>query len=251
MASTPCELIAKHIGALYQCFANGTYVKIRTPYVYPDGDVIELFFRETPSGALLTDFGETLRWLDGQTMAQSRTKRHMALIHDVCANHRVTFDKGHVFVPVLKPELIADAITRLAQASIRIADLSFTFRTRVFESFDDEVAQFLLERKVGFERGAKIEGDSKVWPVDFRIGGQNKQSFVYTLSTGSRGAAKHRTDHVVAAFYDLRHLRNGDKLISLFDDTVDVWEPEDFKQLEPHCEIANWSKPDEFLAMAA
>lgn len=85
MASlTPCELIALHAGALYKCAPSGKYIRIRTPYLYPDGDVIDLYWRD----GIVTDVGETLRWLDGQTLSEKRTKRHMQLIDDVCANPR-------------------------------------------------------------------------------------------------------------------------------------------------------------------
>lgn len=244
----PCELIAKQIGGLFKCSAADSYTTIQTPYLFPDGDIIELFFRETSTaGALLTDFGETLRWLDGQTAARHRTKRHLKLIQDVCSSQRVEFNQGEVSVKVSAPEMMADAITRLAQATIRIADLSFTFRTTVFQSFDDEVEEFLWEHQINFERRFEIKGASGTdWLVDFRTRA-NKTGLLFTLSSGSRAAANRRTDHVVAAFDDLKHLRDQFQFVSLVDDTIDVWISEDFKRLEPHCRIANWSKPDELL----
>jgi Domain of unknown function DUF1828 len=244
----PCDLIAQQIGRLYECFAAESHTTIRTPYIFPDGDTIELFYQETPAGAVLTDFGETLRWLDGQTISERRTKRHFDLIQDVCANHRVQFDKGAVSIGISTPEMMADAVTRLAQAALRIADLTFTFRNKVFESFDDEVETFLWEHRVSFQRRFETKGASGTdWTIDFRTLRDNGPALVYTLSTGSRAAAKRKTDHVVAAFVDLQKLRSSMRFVSLVDDTIDVWEPEDFKQLEPHCEIANWSKPDDFL----
>jgi hypothetical protein len=44
--STPCEAIAEHIGELFTCSSLNGYVKIRTPHLYPDGDVIDLFLKE-------------------------------------------------------------------------------------------------------------------------------------------------------------------------------------------------------------
>jgi Domain of unknown function DUF1828 len=254
-AVVPCELIAKHVGELYKCFAENEYTIIRTPYIFPDGDIIELYYHETSMGGFLTDFGETLRWLNGQTPAQRRTKRHISLIEDACLTHHVDFVDGQVSVKVLQPEMMAEAITRLAQAAIRITDVSFTFRGRQFESFADEVEEFLVEKSVPIERNYKIEGESKtVWTIDFRTVWSTKTSLIYTLSTGSRGQAKRLTDHVVAAFYDLRNLRSEIppvKLVSLVDDTTDVWEPEDFRRLESLSFVSNWSRQDEFLEQLA
>jgi len=244
-------MIAKHIGELYKCFAEKDYITIQTPFIFPDGDVIELYYQDTPAGGLLTDFGETLRWLGGQTPAQRRTKRHLQLIEDTCSTHHVKLDDNQVSVAVSRPELMAEAITRLAQAAIRITDVSFTFRPRQFESFADEVHEFLIEKDVSLERNHKIEGESgETWTVDFKTHLRTKDSLVYTLSTGNRAQAKRLTDHVVAAFYDLRKLRSDDpstNLISLVDDSTDAWEPEDFKRMESLSTVASWSRQDEFL----
>lgn len=168
-AIMPCELIAKHVGELYKCVAGNDYITIQTPFIFPDGDIIELYYQDTPAGGLLTDFGETLRWLSGQTPAQRRTKRHIKLIEDTCLTHHVKFLDDEVSVNVPRPELMAEAITRLAQAAIRITDVSFTFRARQFESFADEVYDLLIEKNVPFERNHKLEGESgEAWTIDFK-----------------------------------------------------------------------------------
>jgi hypothetical protein len=46
MANTsPCEEIASTIGELFSCSSVGEYTRIRTPYLYPDGDVVDLFLK--------------------------------------------------------------------------------------------------------------------------------------------------------------------------------------------------------------
>jgi Domain of unknown function DUF1828 len=250
-AIMPCELISRYIGELYKCSQGDDYIAIRTPYIFPDGDIIELYYQGTGASGRLTDFGETLRWLGGQTPAQRRTKKHLSLIEDTCSTHHVELVDGQVSVNVGRPEAMAEAITRLAQATIRIADVSFTFRSRAYQSFADEVEELLVDKQISFERNAGVEGESgELWPIDFRTVRQARTSLVYVLSTGSRGQAKRLTDHVVAAFYDLRKLRDETppiNLISLVDDDAAVWEPEDFKRLESLSKVAAWSRPDDFI----
>lgn len=68
------------------------------------------------------------------------------------------------------------------------------------------------------------------------------------LSTGSKGAARSITDHIVATWFDLSNLKVGPEalqFISLFDDTLDVWAPEDFRLVAELSEIVRWSNPDE------
>ena len=77
-------------------------------------------------------------------------------------------------------------------------------------------------------------------------------SLVYVLSTGSRGATRRITDHVVAAWHDLSQLKVGPEamhFVSLFDDTSDVWTAEDFRQLEDLSDIVRWSEPDELVQL--
>jgi hypothetical protein len=74
------------------------------------------------------------------------------------------------------------------------------------------------------------------------------------LSTGSRAAARGVAEHVLAAWYDLSHLKIGPQglsFLSLFDDTLDIWTIEDFKLVGDLSEVIFWSKPDEFLQKLA
>ena len=129
MTTQACQNIARNIGGLFTCTesVNG-YVQIRTPYLYPDGDIIDLFYKEQESGEiLLTDFGETTRWLRMQSFAKKRSQKQNKLIDDICQTLGIELFRGMLLVRA-KPETLADDLTRLAQASIRVADLWFTLR---------------------------------------------------------------------------------------------------------------------------
>ena len=58
-----CDTLQSGLGQLYTCSELGRYVRIRTPFLYPDGGVIDVFRLQTPDGVSLTDLGESLRWL--------------------------------------------------------------------------------------------------------------------------------------------------------------------------------------------
>ena len=61
-----CEDIARRVGQLFVCTTVNEYLRIRTPYLYPDGDVIDLFIKWDERHFTVTDLGETLRWLSMQ-----------------------------------------------------------------------------------------------------------------------------------------------------------------------------------------
>src|ERR1051325_4107345 len=110
--TTPCEQIAQQIGELFTCTVVNDYVRIRTPYLYPDGDLIDIFFSEKNGQLALTDLGETLRWLKMQTVAQRKSVRQKQLIEDVCLNHGIELFRGMLTTRIEKPDDLASGLIR-------------------------------------------------------------------------------------------------------------------------------------------
>jgi len=249
MTSVSCGPWIHHLGALFECSPQGEYQRIRTPFLYPDGDNIDLFAKETGGLWTITDFGETMRWLRMQTLSPRRSPKQQSLIEDVTMNHGVEFFKGMLMVRCGSEADYAPAVIRLAQAALRVADLWFTFRTRAVQSVTDDVADFLAEKQLPFERGERLVGRSgKIWTPDFHVRALRRSSLIYVLTTGSRSASKPVVEHVLSAWYDLNQLTAGPEAlhcVSLFDDTSDVWTEEDFRLVEPLSEVIRWSVPDD------
>ena len=250
-----CSQIQQEIGYLFSCSDLNDYVKIRTPFLYPDGDVIDIFAREQDDVITLTDLGETIRWLRAQSISHRRTPKQRQLVEDVCLNHGVEFFKGMLVIRVRAHSDLPSCVVRLAQASVRISDIWFTLRTRAVETITDEIADFLNERSVPFERGERLPGRSgQVWRPDFHTRTTKQSSLIYVLSTGSKAAARGVAEHVLAAWYDLSAYAAGPealKFVSLFDDTVDIWTDKELNLVSGLSEIAYWSRPDEFYEKIA
>jgi hypothetical protein len=253
--ATPCELIAEQMGSLYTCSSEGEYIRIQTPFLYPDGDVIDIYYRGDGNTGILTDLGETLRWLRMQMATQRQSRKQQQLIADICFTHSMEQYRGMFTARVKKPEDFAANLIRLAQCSLRVSDLWFTFRNKMGDSIVDDVEDLLQERKIPFDRSPKIPGRSaNIWRPDFQTRGKERSTLVRVLSTGSREVARDQVVRATAMWYDLSHLSYGAeamKFISLFDDTVDVWTREDFQLIEDLSDIAYWSNPDEFLEKVA
>jgi len=250
-----CEQFREGLSQLFICSSQGEYQRIRTPYLYPDGDNIDVFCKLQGGVVLVSDLGETTRWLRMQTVSPKRSPKQKTLIEDVCLTHGVEFFKGMLLARCRPGEELAAVTFRVAQAALRVSDLWFTYRTRSVESVTDEVADFLTEREFGFERGEKLTGRSgKIWSPDFHARAVRRSSLVYVLSTGSRTAARAVVNQVHTAWYDLNHLAVGPealKFVSLFDDTADVWSEEDFRLAEQLSTVTRWSQPDEFAEVLA
>lgn len=245
-----CQDFSGGLAALFDCQPHGDYQRIRTPYLYPDGDNIDVFCKPQGDVTLVTDLGETTRWLRMQTLSPRRSPKQKTLIEDACLTHGVEFYKGMLLARCRQGDQLSAVVVRLAQAALRVSDLWFTFRTRSVESVTDEVADFLAEREFRFERGEKLAGRSgRVWTPDFHVRAVQRSSLIYVLSTGSRSAAQSVVNHVHTAFFDLNQLAAGPEalqFVSLFDDTADVWSDEDFRLAEQLSTVTRWSQPDQF-----
>lgn len=245
-----CEDFSDGLSTLFTLSQHGEYQRIRTPYLYPDGDNIDVFCKTQGQAVVVSDLGETTRWLRMQTLSPRRSPKQKALIEDACLTHGVEFYKGMLLARCRAGDALAGVAFRVAQAALRVSDLWFTFRTRSVESAADEVADFLTEREFRFERGEKLAGRSgKVWTPDFHVRAVDRSSLVYVMCTGSRSAARAIVNQVHTAWYDLNHLAAGPealRFVSLFDDTADVWSREDFCLAEQLSTVARWSQPDEF-----
>ena len=252
-AQTVCEELINGLGELFPCMENREYVRIRTPYLYPDGDNIDLFVKLQGDVAVVSDLGETTRWLRMQTVSPKRSPKQRAIIEDACLTHGIEFYKGMLAARCRPGDSLSAIVIRVAQAALRVSDLWFTFRVRAVESVMDEVADFLTEKEMGFDRGEKLAGRSgRVWTPDFHVRAPRRSSLVYVLSTGSRSAARSIVNHVHTAWYDLNLLQAGPEalqFVSLFDDSADIWSDEDFRLAEQLSTVTRWSRPDEFSAV--
>jgi len=253
--ATPCELITKQMGLLFTCEHVNQYIRIQTPFLYPDGDIIDIFYQEEGDTITLTDLGETIRWLGMQTVAQRKSPRQRQLIADVCLNHNLVLYRGMLTVSVRRSDDLTSAVMKLAQGILRVSDLWFTFRSQAGESIADEVEDLLQEHHVAFERSPRVSGRSTtVWRPDFQTRRKDHNTLIRVLSTGSRATTRDLVARTSAMWHDLSYLTVGQetfRFISLFDDTLDVWNEEDFRLVEDISDIAYWSRSDEFLKTVA
>ena len=246
-----CDALRGKIGPLFVCSSQGEYCRIRTPFLYPDGDYIDLFCKASGDVITVTDLAETTGWLWMQSVARRRTVAQNRLIEDTCVTHGVEFYRGMLQARCHQGDSLADVVTRVGQASLRVSDLWFTFRNRAVSTIMAEVADYLTQRELMFSRAKKLAGRSgSGWTVDFHVRAQERSSLVYVLSTGSRPVARRIAEHVLAAWHDLNHLASGPeslRFVSLVDDTVDVWRDEDVRLVESLSTVSRWSRPDEFV----
>lgn len=249
-----CDVVGRKLPPLFVCSpAPREGVRVRTPLLYPDGGVVDVFVLERGDGYTVTDFGDALGWLGLQSVSRKRSRRQDMLAQDVCQTLRIALSDDQLVLREVTESALGEATLRVAQAAVRVSDLWFTLRSQSLQTAAEELDEWLSEKGIPFERDVSRQGRStRDWTVNFETRTDAHISLIFLLSTGSRGAVRRITEHVVAGFVDLSHLKADQPnlaFVSLFDDTVDVWRPEDFMLLGEHSEIARWSAPDELERM--
>ena len=243
-----CDALRNSLPALFECMREPQEgVRVRTPMLYPDGGIVDVFDLERGGQHLVTDYGDALGWLRMQSASGKLGPKQRWMVDDVRLTLGVEMHRGQLQARCDDAASLGDAVQRVAQAVVRVSDVWFTFRTRTAQSIADEVDDWLRERPFDFEKGVKRDGRSgRNWTVDYQIVAGARVSLVFLLSSGSRAAARRVSEHVVAGCFDLSHLsESGASLISLFDDTADVWQAEDFNLVQEVSRTAMWSRPDD------
>lgn len=252
MTSTDiCAWLSDNLPTLFVCSpAPVGGVRVRTPFMYPDGDIVDIFVLERSGSYVVTDYGDGLGWLRTQSVRGRLSAKQRSLVDDVCMTLGVELNHGQLILRCEQPVDIGEAVHRLGQAVVRVSDLWFTMRSRAMETTADAVDEWLREKQIDFEREVKQLGRSgQSWTIDYRTRTDERTALVFLLSTGSRGVARRIIEHVLAGCVDLSHLKASQPhfaFVSLFDDTEDVWRAEDFGLVEDYSEIALWSRRDEF-----
>lgn len=261
-----CSIMRDGASALYKCSpAPKEGVRVRTPMTLPDGDLVDVFVLERDDGYVVTDFGDTLGWLWAQSPSPQLTKKQRAMVDDACFTLGVEMVDGQLAIRGVARERVAESVLRLSQAAMRVADVSFVFPAfhpapARLSSIDPagatayEVEMWLKKQRfASVEKNVKrLGGSGRKWRADYEVSAGPRTSLVFLLAAASRGNARRRMDYVLAGCLDLRDgedpqvVEPSVALVSLFDDTSDIWREGDFRLVKGVSEVARVSCLDEF-----
>lgn len=243
---------------------SDTDVRVRTPLLYPDGGLIDVFVYEQDGRLTVTDYGEALGWLGLQSASNIQTPRRKKLINDICMTLGIEFENEQLQFACERIAELGEAVHRLAQAIVRVSDICFTFPQPLGaeskdtvqhpETVKTEITKWLDERSFTFKEEVKHNGKSGAyWTIDYEIVTASFNHLVFYLNSNTRKEAIYRVCQVFAGCSDLSNNENPSLLgtadmppIALFDDAGDIWEPEHYKLIEPVSRLVRWSQPAEF-----
>lgn len=116
-----CSRLQQILPSFFKCDVVPTAgVRVRTPVLFPDGGVIDVFVVEVGNGYLVTDFGGAYDWLRSMCYTYGSYEDRF---REVCSTLGVELVGHQVMLRVRDEEELPVAVLNVAQAALRMADV--------------------------------------------------------------------------------------------------------------------------------
>ena len=243
------EIVRSYINTLkgeFECISIEGWLKVITPYLYPNNDNIEIFIKEISHNLIrVSDLGETIRYLHSHAFDIYSTPKRKFLFESLASRSNLNIRNGEIYKDI-ELKQIGEAIFDVIMASKAIGDLIFSSRAYEPALFVEEVASFLKERRVRFEPKVSVQGATgKKYKVDFKIF-NHRISYLQTLSPVSKAGIKRKVDATFRMWYDF----DGQfQKASLLNDIDFVWPESDIILLQRVSRVIPWSKKEKILEL--
>ena len=278
-----CASLHAQLGALFECQPDGERVQIRTPFIFPDGDLVDLYWQKTTQGQIVSDLGDTCGWLFVNGAYQELTAKQSQAYDEACSIYGVERRDGLLLAHITDGNL-ANAVARLAQAITMISHTldigqqavptsqGTAHPVRVLLDPDGAVPtsqgtaasnKRLTETRIvkairkhdwEFSRNVKREGQRhSSWDVDFVVRTPQREAVLMALYRREhRGWQRRAIEHAFTVFSDLAPVLERQivpsKAISVIDDTDVKWDYEPVEILTGVSKVVRLSEPEELPA---
>jgi hypothetical protein len=224
-------------------------LRISTPFVGLDGSYLDLFLEQQVNvtkkdnplfwGYILSDLGETAAYLYSLRIQLSTTRKRRNFVSDVCEALGVEHERGQLLIKLERGQLatLPDAILRLAQACIRVSDLSFSQRYPAAGIFSEEVEEAIDQTELRYEPGpVPVPGrfGGKEVVVDFKVFGPKKTSLVKTVSASTPDAAHVMLNETLARWLRLSDSRKENQLLTVVEEKPWPYREDDLALLKEY-----------------
>lgn len=127
---SPSELrlkLHRELPDLFRCeLRERGDLRVTTPFLLPDRDLVDLFLAETDEGTVVTDYGLAMSWLRMHSESGAIPTATRATIKSIIKTLGVTQRDGQLETRLHSSEDLPHAIHRLGQAVTRVADLWYS-----------------------------------------------------------------------------------------------------------------------------
>ena len=259
-----CSALGAQLGDLFQCETAGERVQISTPFLMPDGHQVNLYWRETRDGQVISDLGDTYGWLFVNGAYEELTPAQDAAYDAACSTYGVE-RLGVTLLARTGDGQLADAVIRLGQAITMVShtlDVGQPSSKKVSEP--EKTAARIVSvirplRNIGwrYQRSYKMAGrDNRDWKMDFMVYTPERDAALMALHARKyHGPRRNAIEHVFTMFSDLEPALtkppNPIKAVSVIDDSEVSWYDEPIELLTRVSEVVRLSDPDSLVSAIA
>lgn len=220
------------------------HIRIATGFMYPDGSSIDVFLEQERGGSnemaqrpKLTDFGGTWSWLQNLEMRPNKTPAQKLHFNKIMEVYGCQLSGAAIELQLANLTDLPLGIIRLGQACLRTADMIYTKRLRLQNSFNQDVEELISEIAANYEPGGFIPlNTGAAIKIDFKVRGQRAETAIQTLASGNSQYAHQRAVEINARWDDIRELsewtNQGNQCLTIFDDNSNVYDLQDIRRLE-------------------
>ncbi len=116
------ESLQGTLGESFECSLTQLgAVQVRTPFLYPDGDLIDVFVEPRDSCFLVTDYGETWGQIQMQSFSDDLSQDQMRMGKKICKRRGIELERGHLVLMVGDSARIGEAVLVLGQAATELS----------------------------------------------------------------------------------------------------------------------------------
>jgi hypothetical protein len=249
-----CEEIAKQypetLSNRFTCESVGNVLRIITPYLYPNNDLIEVLVQELPPETIkVTDSGETLRHLHSQGFDIAVRSQRREMVEVIASRTGVDIVLGQLTKIGPFAEL-GDILFDVIVAARGVSDLIYTSRVYEPAIFVEEVGQFLQENGLDYDSSVKLTGQTgQRYTVQFML--HRGPTYIETLSPRQASRSRTQVNSVFRMWYDCNGNLSVDRKVSLLNDIDISWRLSDVALLEKVSTVLNWSRRQELVSKLA
>ena len=118
-----CDTIGKMLPSRFECSpAPQEGVRVRTPLMYPDGGIVDVFVLKRGNSYIVTDFGDALGWLRMQSVNAQLSLQQNLMIKEICHTLGIELHSGQLVLRSGVDDTLEETVLRVAQAVVRASD---------------------------------------------------------------------------------------------------------------------------------
>ena len=119
-----CATIGKKLPPRFECSpAPQEGVRVRTPLMYPDGGIVDVFVLKRSNGYIVTDFGDALGRLRMQSENAQPSLQQNLKIKEICHTLGIELHSSQLVLRSGVDDMLEETVLRVAQAVVRVSDV--------------------------------------------------------------------------------------------------------------------------------